>query len=224
MGQLMPVPFQGDQLFVVDHDGQPYTPARPIAAALGLAWQGQRQKFEANQDRWGVMMIMTPSQGGPQETLCIPVRKVPAWLANINQKKVRAEIRPKLAVYQAECDDALYRYWAEGRVERPSAQPVPAPQLPGYVQVHGDYWRRLRRRERLAVAALLEARPDWDTAARYHLMGLNRAEIARLLGTTVTRVNQALDLLIEMELLPTKPVEPYLARVWRKRVTRAIRR
>ena len=65
-------------------------------------------------------MIETPSEGGAQQTLCIPVRKLPAFLASINPKKVRPELRPKIELYQAECDAALWDYWMKGRAERPA--------------------------------------------------------------------------------------------------------
>lgn len=39
--RLMPVPFRGATLFVVDHSGEPYVPMKPIAEGMGLSWASQ---------------------------------------------------------------------------------------------------------------------------------------------------------------------------------------
>lgn len=125
---LSPVSFHGDTIFCITIAGQPFTPVKTIIENLGLAWEGQRPKLHASKDRWGTMIIMVPSESGIQQTLCIPVRKLPAFLASINPKKVRADLRPKIELYQAECDEALWNYWTKGRAERASAA-LPAPTL-----------------------------------------------------------------------------------------------
>ena len=118
MCTLSPVAFHGDTIFCVTLENQPYTPAKPIVENLGLGWASQSQKLNANKERWGVTIIVIPSESGEQQTLCIPVRKLPALLASINPKKVRAELRERIELYQAECDDALWNYWMNGRAER----------------------------------------------------------------------------------------------------------
>jgi hypothetical protein len=122
-GNPFPVPFHGSTLFVVPVNEEPFTPMKPIVEGMGLDWRAQAAKFRSNKERWGVVMIATPSDGGQQDAVCLPVRKLPAWMASINPKKVREEIRPRVILYQNECDDALWAYWTKGRVERP-AQPT----------------------------------------------------------------------------------------------------
>lgn len=127
MCQLSPVPFHGDTIFCIDYQNQPYTPMRPIVENMGLDWGGQAVKLKANKERWTVEMISTVAQDGVErEMLCMPVRKLPAWLNSINPKKVRPELRPKIELYQAESDDALWNYWMNGRAER-SAESTPEP-------------------------------------------------------------------------------------------------
>lgn len=120
MSQLSPVTFHGDTIFCVTLNDQPYTPMKPIVENLGLNWQSQAAKLSAHAERWGIAIIAIPTSSGDQEMVCIPVRKLPAFLASINPKKVRPELRPKIELYQAECDDALWDYWMKGRVERPA--------------------------------------------------------------------------------------------------------
>lgn len=120
MSQLSPVTFHGDTIFCVTLNDQPYTPMKPIVENLGLNWQSQAAKLSAHAERWGIAIIAIPTSSGDQEMVCIPVRKLPAFLASINPKKVRPELRTKIELYQAECDDALWDYWMKGRAERPA--------------------------------------------------------------------------------------------------------
>lgn len=125
MCELSPVPFHGDTIFCVTIENQPYTPAKPIIINIGLDWQAQATKLRNNKERWGVVIIAIPSESGDQETTCIPVRKLPAFLASINPKKVKPELRERIELYQAECDDALWNYWMNGKAERPTPEPSP---------------------------------------------------------------------------------------------------
>lgn len=69
------------------------------------------------QDRWGVVIMTTPSSGGNQETICLPIRKLAGFLATINPAKVKEELRDRIIQYQNECDDVLYHYWSNGRAD-----------------------------------------------------------------------------------------------------------
>ncbi len=108
---LQPVSFHGDQIFVIEYDGEPYVQLKSVVENLGLDLKSQRAKINANSKRWGGVMITLPSKGGRQSAVCIPLRKLPGYLATINPSKVRNELRPKVALYQDECDDALWAYW-----------------------------------------------------------------------------------------------------------------
>lgn len=130
---LSPVLFHGDTIFVVDHQGEPFAPMKPIIENLGLDWKAQQRKLSINHVRWGMVNLTIPSAGGAQNTLCIPVRKLAGFLGTITPKKVREELRPKVIQYQNECDDALWNYWTKGsarRPESPASQPS-QPDLPG---------------------------------------------------------------------------------------------
>ncbi|HOT30148.1 MAG TPA: phage antirepressor N-terminal domain-containing protein [Candidatus Ozemobacteraceae bacterium] len=124
--QLVPVAFHGDTLFIVSHQGEPFTPVRPIVENMGLTWGAQQKKLHRSSKRWGVAILATPTKTGPQETLCMPLRKLAGFLATIEPRKVRPEIRAKIELYQAECDDALWAYWTKGQATNPRANAVPA--------------------------------------------------------------------------------------------------
>lgn len=105
------VSFHSDTLYCVTLNNEPYTAMKPIIENMGLDWRTQATKIRKSKDRWGVVMMTTPSRGGQQETLCMPVRKLPAFLNTINARKVRPELRAKLELYQRESDDVLWAYW-----------------------------------------------------------------------------------------------------------------
>ncbi len=49
MANLLPVAFHGDTLYLVEHNGEPFTPIRPICEAIGVAWQPQQRSIERAQ-------------------------------------------------------------------------------------------------------------------------------------------------------------------------------
>jgi hypothetical protein len=125
------VPFHGADLFVVEYNGQPYTPMRPIVEGMGLTWPSQFRKLSANKERWAITVMETPLQGvsesetpsgGVQKMLAMPLRKLPGWLASIESGKVKsAEARAAVIQYQNECDDVLWQYWNDGAAVNPRA-------------------------------------------------------------------------------------------------------
>lgn len=200
MCTLSPVTFHGDTIFCIDYQNQPYTPMRPIVENMGLDWQSQATKFRANKERWGVVIIATPSKGGEQQSTCMPVRKLPAWLNSINPKKVAPELRAKIELYQAESDDALWNYWMHGRAERPTPQPQPT---------DGPLTPALRAELKAIVDAKLSTAPaDVQGKARAEIWTrFNRHfKIAEYAQLPACRMPEARDYLIEMQMksYPTK--------------------
>lgn len=113
------VPFYGNSLFVVEHNGEAYTPMKPIVEGMGLDWKSQHKKISQRFYK-GMVEITIPSVGGIQSMICLALRKLAAWLNSISPNKVRPEIRDNVIRYQEECDDVLYEYWTKGEVKKPS--------------------------------------------------------------------------------------------------------
>ncbi len=97
---------------------------------MGLDWKTQYRKINTNKGRWSVMGIMTTTkkEGKSYEMICIPVRKLPGFLATINPLKVANKLRSKIVQYQNECDDALWDYWTKGQAENPRSKPGLTPE------------------------------------------------------------------------------------------------
>ncbi|MFJ3114946.1 phage antirepressor N-terminal domain-containing protein [Pseudomonas protegens] len=123
MSALMTVPFHGTNLFIVEHHDEPFVPMRPIVEGMGMAWQPQHRKLV---DRFEAcithMVTQLPGDDQAREVVCLPLKKLPAWMYSVNPKKVEERIRQTIIDYQAECDDALWAYWNEGHAVNPRAQ------------------------------------------------------------------------------------------------------
>jgi len=112
------VPFYGAHLYIVNHNGEPYTPMKPIVEGMGLDWKSQHKKL-SQRFKKGMVEITIPSAGGAQAMICLALRKLNGWLQTISPNKVRTEIRDSVIQYQEECDDVLYEYWTKGQVINP---------------------------------------------------------------------------------------------------------
>lgn len=113
------VPFNGQQIITAMAAGVTYVAMRPIVENIGIDWAAQFVKLKKQSKKFGCCDIATPSKGGIQKMLCIPLKKLNGWLFSINPEKVRADIRDKLIQYQEECFTVLHDYWTKGNAENP---------------------------------------------------------------------------------------------------------
>ncbi len=118
------VPFYGSDLYVVNYNGEPYVPMKPIVEGMGLAWGAQFVKLKQRFSK-GVSEIEIPTKTGNQDMTCLALRKLAGWLATISPNKVKASIRDKVIRYQEECDDVLYEYWTTGEVKKKKSKQPP---------------------------------------------------------------------------------------------------
>lgn len=112
------VQFYGQPIITAMVAGVAYVAMRPIVENIGIDWTGQLVKLRNQKEKFGCRDISTPSKGGIQKMLCIPLRKLNGWLFSINPAKVRADIRDKLIAYQEECFTVLHDYWTKGAAAR----------------------------------------------------------------------------------------------------------
>ncbi len=102
--------FLEDELLAVrGEDNQIYVSINHLADALGLDRRGQiqrigRQKVLTNGYREG--KVQTP--GGPQNARLLRVDLVPLFLAGVNSKRVKEEIRGKIETYQTDAARVLW--------------------------------------------------------------------------------------------------------------------
>lgn len=133
------IDFYGDKLDVVTmEDGNLGIAARRLVENLGLSWGSQREKLQ--DPHYGCTVIGTPSLGGIQETIIIPMRRINSYLARINPNKVREDLQEKIRLYQDECADVLYNYWAKGYAINKRISPEDS--LVSFYQSSGDIGTR----------------------------------------------------------------------------------
>ena len=131
MSSIRTINFNNQQLLTVEKDGIKYVAVKPICENLGLAWGAQFVKIKENQIlSEGVSIIEIPSDGGIQETVCLPIDMINGWLFTINPNKVSEEIRPVVLYYQKECYRALFEFWNKPKEAEPP-KPVELPPQAG---------------------------------------------------------------------------------------------
>lgn len=188
MSSLISVPFHGDTVYLVEHNGEPHTPVRPYSDALGLNWGAQtvklKQRFKAT-----VSMIETVGfDGKNREMICLPLRKLPAFLYSIDARKVKPEVRARVELYQAECDEVLWRHWAGQLAPKPAPVAPPPPPAPETVTLtKDDYIALLKMQiEHLQCAPRAKRRllteHDKDRIRTLRAQGLGERAISRATG------------------------------------------
>ena len=139
------VPFHSAELYLVEHDGQPYTPMKPIVEGMGLDWATQFRKLTTN-PRWGVVKMTIPTLGDMQEAICLPLRKLFGWFTSISPNKVKPELRDTVIMYQNECDDVLWDYWMKGQAinNRHTISPEQQAELHEIVEQRANGFRKAK--------------------------------------------------------------------------------
>lgn len=110
------VPFHSAELLILEHEGQPYIPMRPIVEGMGLDWATQFRKL--NQKFKTCVVKMTTQLLGDNQTrevIMMALKKLPAFMYSIESNKVKPELRDTVIMYQNECDDVLWDYWTKGQ-------------------------------------------------------------------------------------------------------------
>lgn len=181
--QIVTVEFHGQSLIAVEVEGKPYVAMRPIVENIGLQWGSQFNRIQRNPVlAKGVFMMKTPSNGGEQETICLPLSMLNGWLFGVDVNRVREEIRPKLIRYQTECFDVLYRHFMPAQrphnpaIDYTRISPAQAQDLKelvhaivqAKVQGFSETWARLQRKFR--VNSYLELPAAQFEEARAYLL------------------------------------------------------
>lgn len=143
---LVTVDFHGQSLVAVLIDGKPFVAMRPICKNIGLQWESQYNRIKRNPVmNEGIFIMNMPSEGGDQETICLPLDMLNGWLFGVDVNRVREEIRPKLMQYQKECFGVLFRHFMP--------QPVASAPTSSFTVQPSD---KLSEAQQIALRALLE--------------------------------------------------------------------
>jgi hypothetical protein len=123
------VPISDRIIETFEAEGRPWVVMKPVSEAIGVSWQGQQKKLEAEWDRFNCQLMLTVGADGKlREILCIPLDRYPAWLFTINPNKISdLEIRARIIKFQEISIVALYQFWFDGSTSRESVAAALSP-------------------------------------------------------------------------------------------------
>lgn len=114
--QIQTVSFHGQTLSVIPQQDKLYVAIKPICENMGVTWGSQYNRIKRNQIlSEGIFIMKTPSKGGYQETVCLPLEMLNGWLFGIDTNRIKnPEVKARVIEYQRECYQVLFDYWTKG--------------------------------------------------------------------------------------------------------------
>lgn len=115
--KIMTVQFQGAELYGFQLNNNTYVALKPIVDAMGLDWEGQRQKVQKDPIlSEGTFITKVPSAKGPQDTLCLLLDYLNGWMFKIQSTRIAdPDLRAKVQAFQRECYRVLNRHFCGDR-------------------------------------------------------------------------------------------------------------
>lgn len=110
--RLVDVIYNNDRLVLADQKGEPWVVMKSLVNSMGLDWASQYTKINEKFQSTIAIITTVGEDGKLRDMVCLPLRKLPAWLYSVNPEKVAPELREKVIRYQEECDDVLWRHWS----------------------------------------------------------------------------------------------------------------
>lgn len=119
--EIVKVPFYGSWIFTALIDGEPVVVLKPTIEVMGLNYTTQFDKLKTRSWATVVLRGMVAEDGKVRQMATIDLDGWAMFLANINENKVRPELKQTVIAYQKESAKALRRYWLEGGAINPAA-------------------------------------------------------------------------------------------------------
>ena len=110
---IISVPFHSQMLSVVLVNDLPFVAMKPICEAIGIDWEGQRQKINRHSVLSQVACMIKATSFGQDgkeyivEMMMLPIKYLNGWLFGIDANRVKAEAKDLVIEYQRECFDVL---------------------------------------------------------------------------------------------------------------------
>lgn len=120
--------FYGKPIIVVRlPDGQPGVVVRFFCENMQIDTNAQVQRIQRTEViADDLVFAHIETDGGPQRMAVLVLHAVPFWLAGIDPKRVREEVKPDVLRYQREVVDVLYAWASTPRAIAPPASLVPS--------------------------------------------------------------------------------------------------
>lgn len=103
------IQFHGHDLVTIHENQGIFVALKPICDAIGLDWEGQRQRVrrDAVLSSVACMTQATGTDGKQYEMLCLPINKLNGWLFGVDANRVKPELKEAVIAYQRDCYDVL---------------------------------------------------------------------------------------------------------------------
>lgn len=125
MSNVVTIDFYGNSIVAVLKEGVPYVAMKPICENIGLDWKSQHRRIQGSPVlSEGVVIMTIPSEGGYQDTLCLPLEMLNGWLFGVDVNRVRPELKDKLIRYQKECYGVLFKHFFKKQEHPTPVAPV----------------------------------------------------------------------------------------------------
>ena len=98
---------------VIDQNGMPLVPIKPICDALRIDYSSQLKKLKED-DFYNSVMGLSPTTGADGKTYqmaTLPLKYALLWLGSINPKNVAPEAKETVMNYKEACATALFDYF-----------------------------------------------------------------------------------------------------------------
>lgn len=98
---------------VIDQNGMPMVPIKPICEALGISYPSQFTKLK-DDDFYCSVIVLSTTTGADKKTYqmaSLPLKYALLWLGSINPKNVAPEAKETVMNYKEACATALFDYF-----------------------------------------------------------------------------------------------------------------
>lgn len=119
---IISIPFHGQNVLAVDHNGKQVIAFRHVCDQLGIDSASALRRLRSKS--WASVVKMTvqlPGDRQTREVSFVDSRTLTMFLATVSEKKVSDEVRPLLIAYQSEIADVLDSYFNNGGAINPRA-------------------------------------------------------------------------------------------------------
>lgn len=88
---------------------------KPICEAIGIDWEGQRQRIERDEilSSTACMIKAVANDGKEREMIAVPYMFIFGWLFSIDASKVNENAKDAVIRYKMECYKALFEHFTE---------------------------------------------------------------------------------------------------------------
>jgi hypothetical protein len=121
--EITKVPFYGNEIVVIEKNGEKFVAMKPIIEALGLNWKSQHKLIQ--RDPVLSTMVVTETvaskDGFKREMTCLALDCLNGWLFKVPASRYTGKKQAAIIRYQKECYQALHDYFHKGATINPLA-------------------------------------------------------------------------------------------------------